>query len=108
MIQAAAMPVRVEKRRGASGLEYRVVGIVWGGSTSIDQLAIRFGANDAWKTFPVCPVPKTHRIWSVWEYRWRPPAVGTYDIAMKVPDASVAQRRLDTGFYVRQVRVDEI
>jgi len=107
-IEAAAMPVRVEKRRGTSGVEYRVVGIVWGGHKPIDQLAIRFGPNDAWRSFAVCPAPKTHRIWSLWEYRWRAPPVGTYDIALRVPDTSVAQRRLDTGFYVRQVRVDEI
>ena len=29
-IQAAATPVRVEKRRVSNGLEYRIVGIVWG------------------------------------------------------------------------------
>ena len=77
-IDAAAMPVRVEKRRGTSGVEYRVVGIVWGGPKPIDQLAIRFGPNDPWRSFPVCPAPKTHRIWSVWEYRWRPPAPGAF------------------------------
>jgi DMSO/TMAO reductase YedYZ molybdopterin-dependent catalytic subunit len=107
-IQAAAMPVRIEKRRGANGLEYRVVGIVWGGRRPIDQLAIRFGADAPWTAFAVCPAPRTHRLWSLWEYRWKPPAPGTYDIALQVPDASVPQRRLDTGYYVRQVRVDEI
>jgi DMSO/TMAO reductase YedYZ molybdopterin-dependent catalytic subunit len=107
-IQAAAMPVRVEKRRAANGLEYRVVGIVWGGHTAIDRLAIRFGAADAWREFLVCPAPKTSRMWSLWDYRWKPPAPGAYDIALRVPDASVPQRRLDSGYYVRQVRVDEI
>jgi DMSO/TMAO reductase YedYZ molybdopterin-dependent catalytic subunit len=106
-IQAAAMPVRVEKRRGTTRPEYRVVGIVWGGGTPIDRLAIRFGADGAWTSFAVCPAPTTHRIWSVWEYHWIPPSPGTYDIALKVPDASVPQRRLDSGYYVRQVRVDE-
>lgn len=107
-IQAAAMPVRVEKRRGANGLEYRIAGIAWGGRRTINELAIRFGLNDAWTSFSVCPAPKTHQLWSVWEYRWKPPAPGTYDIALKVPDPSVPQRRLDSGYYVRQVRVDEI
>jgi len=107
-IQAAAMPIRIEKRRGTNGLDYRVVGIVWGGKKPIDRLAIRFGVEGTWNSFAVCPAPRTHRVWSLWEYRWRPPATSTYDIALKVPDASVAQRRLDSGFYVRQVRVDEI
>jgi DMSO/TMAO reductase YedYZ molybdopterin-dependent catalytic subunit len=107
-IQAAAMPVRVEKRRGPSGLEYRVVGIVWGGSQPVDRLAIRFGANDRWTEFAVCPASKTHRAWSLWEYRWKPAQPGIYEIALKVPDPSVPQRRLDSGFYIRQVRVEEV
>ena len=108
-IDAAATAVRVEKRRGGtSGLEYRVVGIVWGGRKPIDQLAIRFGPNDAWRSFPVCPAPKTHRTWSLWEYRWKPTAPAIYDIALKVPDPQIPQRRLDSGYYVRQVRIDEI
>jgi sulfane dehydrogenase subunit SoxC len=107
-IQAAAMPVRVEKRRGANGLEYRVVGIVWGGSRPINRLAIRFDANDRWTELDVCPAPKTHRTWSLWEFRWKPPAPGSYDIALKVPDRSAPQRRLDSGYYIRQVRIVEI
>jgi len=107
-IEATAMPIRVEKRRGTTGLEYRVVGIVWGGRKPVDRLAIRFGADAPWTTFSPCPAPTTHRIWSVWEYRWKPPAAGTYRMALRVPDASVPQRRLDSGFYIRQVRVDEI
>ncbi len=44
-IHTAATPVRVEKRKGPNGLEYRIVGIVWGGAKPVDRLAIRF-AND--------------------------------------------------------------
>ena len=40
-IQTAATPVRVEKRRTASGIHYRIVGIVWGGTKAVDRLAIR-------------------------------------------------------------------
>ncbi len=106
-IQTAATPVRVEKRRIPSGLEYRIVGIVWGGTRPVDRLAIRFTKDDEFTPFTICPTPKTHTMWSLWEYRWRPTAPGTYDIALKVPDASVPQRRLETGYYLRQVRIDE-
>ena len=41
-IQTAATPVRVEKRKGPNGLEYRIVGIVWGGTKPVDRLQIRF------------------------------------------------------------------
>jgi DMSO/TMAO reductase YedYZ molybdopterin-dependent catalytic subunit len=107
-IQTAAMPVRVEKRRTTSGLEYRIVGIVWGGGKPVERLAIRFRADEAWHPFSICPAPTTHRTWSLWDYRWKPTVPGTYDISLSVPDASVPQRRLDAAYYMRQVRIEEI
>ncbi len=106
-IQTAATPVRVEKRRGPAGLEYRIVGIVWGGAKPVDRLEIRFGAGDAWRPFSICPVPRTHVTWALWEYRWKPETTGLYSIGLRVP-ASVPQRRLDSGYYVRQVKIDEV
>ena len=108
VIQTAATAVRVEKRLGASGLEYRVVGIVWGGARAVDRLAIRLGDGEAWVPFDVCPTPKNSAIWSLWSYRWKPVAPGVYSIALKVPDSTVPQRRLDSGYYIRQVRIDEV
>ena len=107
-IQTAATPVRVEKRKGANGLEYRIVGIVWGGQKPVDRLAIRIGKDAEFKPFSVCPTPKTHTMWSMWDYTFKPTAPGTYDISLKVADASIPQRRLDSGYYVRQVKIDEI
>jgi DMSO/TMAO reductase YedYZ molybdopterin-dependent catalytic subunit len=107
-VQVAAMPIRVEKRRAQPGIEYRVVGIVWGGETPVDRLAIRFSAKEPWTPFTICPSPITSRTWSVWDYRWKPSAPGIHDISLSVPDRSVSQRRLDAGYYMRQVRVDEI
>jgi DMSO/TMAO reductase YedYZ molybdopterin-dependent catalytic subunit len=107
-IQTAATPVRVEKRRTATGLEYRIVGIVWGGSKPVDRLAIRFGPTDVWKPFAVCPTPKTHTMWSLWEYRWQPAAPGVYEIALQASDSSVPQRRLDSGYYMRQVHIEHV
>ena len=106
-IHTAATPVRVEKRKGPGGIDYRIVGIVWGGTKPVDRLAIRFGRNEAATPFSVCPVPKTHVMWSLWEYRWKPTAPGTYDILLEVPDPSVPQRRLKSGYYMRQVKIDE-
>ena len=89
-IHTAATPVRVEKRQTPGGLEYRIVGIVWGGPKPVDRLAIRFGANDAWQSFAICPTPKTHKMWSLWDYRWKPTAPGVYNIALKVGCAGAA------------------
>lgn len=107
-IQTAATAVRVEKRHTERGLEYRVVGIVWGGEKPVDRLAIRFNAEDPWTPFAICPPPTTSRTWSLWDYRWKPSRPGVYDISLSVPDRSIPQRRLDAGYYMRQVRIDEI
>lgn len=107
-IQTAATPVRVEKRKGPNGLEYRIVGIVWGGKKTVDRLQIKFGADQPFTPFAVCPTPTTHTMWQLWEYRWKPAAPGTYDIYMEVADQSVPQRRLKSGYYMRQVKIDEI
>lgn len=106
-IQTAATPVRVEKRKTAAGIEYRIVGIVWGGKKTVDRLAINFGADQPYTPFEICPAPKTHTMWQLWEYRWKPAAPGTYTINMKVPDTSVPQRRLDSAYYMRQVKIEE-
>ena len=107
-IQTAATPVRIEKRKGSNGLEYRIVGIVWGGTKPVTRLAIRFGNDQPPTPFEICPTPKTHTMWQLWEYRWKPSAPGTYDITMSVPDTSIPQRRLTSGYYMRQVKIDEI
>jgi DMSO/TMAO reductase YedYZ molybdopterin-dependent catalytic subunit len=107
-IQTAATAIRVEKRQGPDGLEYRIVGIVWGGAHVVDRLAIRFNEGQPWQPFDVCPTPLSTRMWSLWSYRWKPSAPGVYNIALRVPDVSVPQRRLDSGYYVRQVSVDEV
>jgi DMSO/TMAO reductase YedYZ molybdopterin-dependent catalytic subunit len=106
-IQTAATPIRVEKRRGSSGLFYRVVGIVWGGQAPVEELEIRFGPADSWKRLAPCSTPRTHRIWSLWEYRWQPATAGLYEIALRVPDTSVPQRRLTSGYYTRHVEIRE-
>lgn len=107
-IETTATPVRVEKWRGPAGIEYRIIGIVWGGTKAVDRLAIRFGKDEAFVPFSICPAPKTHSMWTLWEHRIKPTAPGTYDISLKVEDSSVPQRRLDSGYYMRQVTIDEV
>jgi len=107
-IDLAATPIRIEKRRVDGRLQYRIIGIVWGGDRTIDRLQIRFSAGGAFTPFEICPPPRTHRMWSLWEYRWRPEHPGLYDIALKAADPGVRTRRLDVFFYVRRVLVDEV
>jgi DMSO/TMAO reductase YedYZ molybdopterin-dependent catalytic subunit len=107
-IQAAAMPVRAEKRRVSNDLEYRIVGVVWGGTKPLQRLAIRFGAGEPWTPFSICPIPTTHAIWSLWEYRWRPASPGVYSVSLTVPDPTVPQRRLSAGYYAREIQIHEL
>ncbi len=60
-----------------------------------DQGSAHRSAPSDFAPFSICPTPKTHAMWSLWEYRWKPSAPGTYDIALKVADPSVPQRRLE-------------
>ncbi len=107
-IDTAAMPIRIEQRRVAGRIEYRVVGLVWGGAQPVDRLLIRFGSRDRGTAFPICPAPSSHHSWSLWSYRWRPEEPGYYDITLRAADPQVRTRRLDLSFYIRRVRIDEV
>jgi DMSO/TMAO reductase YedYZ molybdopterin-dependent catalytic subunit len=104
-IQVAAMPIRVERRRAATGIVYRIVGIVWGGRRTVDRLAIRFGVDGPWTPFSICPTAASSGTWSLWEFRWQPEKLGKYGISLRVPDESFPQRRLDSGYYMREVTI---
>lgn len=107
-IDTAAMPIRVEQRRVNGKTEYHIIGIVWGGSTPVDKLVIRFGSRDRGTPVRVCPAPTTTRTWTLWTHRWRPADPGPYDISLRTADTSVRTRRLDLSFYIRRVSIDEV
>jgi hypothetical protein len=50
----------------------------------------------------------TNASWSFWSHAWTPAAPGSYLIRLRVAEPTVRTRRLDTGFYVREVEVLEI
>jgi DMSO/TMAO reductase YedYZ molybdopterin-dependent catalytic subunit len=110
VIDLAATPIRIEKRRVDDRIEYRVVGIVWGGQSPAERarLMIRFNSSDSFKPFAVCPTPTTHRTWSLWEYRWRPTQPGPYSIVLQAASPEIRARRLDLSFYIRRVVIDEV
>ena len=103
----AAMPVRVEKWRVADGVEYRVLGIMWGGDRPTRALHIRF--NDAASSVPVQSYRQTtNRTWTLWSHTWKPASPGTYRITMRVDDPAIRTRRLDQGFYARTVELTDV
>jgi DMSO/TMAO reductase YedYZ molybdopterin-dependent catalytic subunit len=107
-IDTAAMPVRVDKWIVSGRPEYRITGIVWGGTTPTNALSIRFRSGGAWTRVDDCPLPESTLTWSLWTHTWRPTEPGRYQIVLRVDDPKVRTRRLDVFFYVREVQIDEV
>jgi DMSO/TMAO reductase YedYZ molybdopterin-dependent catalytic subunit len=55
VIDAAAMPVRVERWSVDGRTLYRIIGIVWGGTKPTGALAIRFKTGQPWTPVENCP-----------------------------------------------------
>ena len=104
-IDLAAMPVRVEKWLVSGEIRYRVVGVQWGGAARTDQLEIRFG-DGSWES--ICMTNVFPAPWALWEHPWRPATTGDYAITLRTTDPSIRTRRLDTGYYLREVAIDQI
>ena len=105
-IDPAAMPVRVEKWMVRGKVRYKVVGIVWGGPQPADELLIRFGPEEPY--VPVEHVEPAQGSWGLWTQTWTPDHPGIYRIRLRLADPAIRTRRLDEGFYVRQVRIAEV
>ena len=102
-IDPAALPVRVEKISARGETFYRIVGIRWGGPTPRGGLSIRLNSETSF-----APVEKVGgelgTAWTLWSHTFRPPAPGRYRIALAVKGA-VRTRRLDVGFYTREIDI---
>jgi Oxidoreductase molybdopterin binding domain len=103
-IDPAAMPVRVEQWRIGGNVQYRVVGLVWGGSQPATKLMVRFNPDQPY--LPVNHIGKANSSWGLWTYDWAPTRPGTYRIGLRLADPTIRTRRLDEGYYARQVRID--
>jgi len=108
VIDTAAMPIRIEKWSAGGKIQYRVMGIVWGGTKPTSALSIRFRSGDPWAKVEDCPLPKTMDTWTLWTHTWRPSEAGRYQIVLKVDDPSVRTRRLDLFFYTRELEITEV
>lgn len=106
-VDHAAMPVRIEKWTVGGKIVYRVVGILWGGSRAVDKLEIRF--NQELDYVPVDHLEQNVKdSWSFWTHAWTPNQKGKYLIRLRVKEPEVVARRLDTGYYLRTVEIEQI
>ena len=78
VIDTAATPIRIEKWTVGGTIEYRVIGILWGGTKPTNALSIRFRASSPWTKVDDFPMPKTMDTWTMWTHTWRPTATGRY------------------------------
>ncbi|HET6898339.1 MAG TPA: molybdopterin-dependent oxidoreductase, partial [Vicinamibacteria bacterium] len=106
-IDPAAAPVRVEIVGDGGKTAYRIAGLAWGGRTPPRALAIRF-RPDA----PFVPVEQVGKGeaggWTFWSHTFRPPSPGRYRIELAVRDPGVRTRRLDMGYYAREVEITRV
>ena len=107
VIEQAALPIRIEKWSVAGKIQYRVVGIAWGGTQPVKVLQIRFNPEEDY-----VPLDNFHQLkndpWTLWTHDWSPKAPGTYAIRLQVKEPAVQARRLDSGYYVRSVEITEV
>jgi DMSO/TMAO reductase YedYZ molybdopterin-dependent catalytic subunit len=104
MIDPAALPVRVERLDTGRGvISYRIVGLLWGGRTLPRALAIRLRPDLGFT--PVEEVGAGGDGWTLWSHTFRPRAPGRYRIELAVRDPGVRTRRLDMGFYAREIEI---
>ena len=108
VVDIAATAVRVEQWIKEGQTFYRVVGVVWGGTTAPRALQIRFKYSEAFSPVELYEPPSTTTTWSLWSHTWRPAAPGRYQIVLRAADPGIRTRRLDAFFYTREVEVDTV
>jgi hypothetical protein len=92
------VPVRVERLDRTS---YRVVGLAWGGASS---LSIRLNPKLSWT--PVTAIEASpSRPWSLWSHAIPELAPGHYRIELAARGSASRTRRLDAGFYAREILI---
>ena len=88
-------------RREAQGTwrhRIRIVGIMWPDKS----MGWDFASRRMRRLYPSRSAPraKTHAMWSLWEYRWKPAAPGTYE-SLFAPTLRFLSVGLETGYYVQ-------
>ena len=107
VVDAAAMPTRVEKWIVGGKIRYRVMGLQWG--SSAPSSIIEIGFDPGGKTVPVKNIPSSQGSnWCFWSYDWSPTRSGKFTIRLRLNAANVSARRLNSGYYDRSVEITEI
>ena len=107
IVDIAAVPTRVEKWLVGGKIRYRVAGIQWAGLAP--SQAIKIGFDPGERLVPLEDIqPSPGGNWGFWSYTWTPPRTGKFTIRLRVNEANINARRLNSGYYDRSVDIAEI
>ena len=67
------------------GPEQPFRGIAFGGPNTIQKVELSFDAGKTWNQAEIEP-PQSPYSWVIWNYRWRPPKTGKFQIAVQATD----------------------
>ena len=68
---------------GGEGID--VVGSAFAGRDRIDRVEISFDAGESWQDCEIT-YPSQENAWTLWRYRWNPPATGPYTLMVRATD----------------------
>jgi len=103
----AAMATRVEQWEVDGQPLYKVIGVMWGGYEPTSALAFGSGAGDL-SAVDVCPPQTQNSLWTVFQHPWQPDTARDYSLRYFIEDDTIPTRRLATGYYARQMRIDVV
>ncbi len=67
------------------GPEHTIRGIAFGGPLSISKVEVSLDGMRSWRDAEIEP-PMSPYSWVVWNYRWKPPKKGKYQLAVRATD----------------------
>ncbi|WP_447980239.1 molybdopterin-dependent oxidoreductase [Candidatus Nitrospira bockiana] len=67
------------------GAEHDFRGIAFGGPNTIAKVELSFDAGKTWHDAAIDP-PQSPYSWVIWNYRWRPPKPGKFQVAVRATD----------------------
>ena len=90
-------------------ISYRIVGLLWGGLLPTGVPPVRplhIRLNPALSFVPVEAIESSGGLpWTLWSHTIPPPLAGRYRIELAVKDPGVRTRRLDIGYYAREIEI---
>jgi len=104
-VEPAAMPIRVERWRVGSELQYQVIGIAWGGREVETEWEIQFNSDAEYAQIRSLAALPGRYTWALWKYAWKPSAPGKYSIRLRPRNPAIPARRTRSGHYLRSVSI---